>query len=122
MLAVHVDREQDRSAHLELVVPLFLALEPPAILMGDLNSTADDPQLSPLIDHPEVGSPLHESARQHGGPSPPADNIDWIFTKGLSTLSAELIENDASDHPILRVELQREKRDDTQQPNDEATP
>ncbi len=102
VLAVHVDREDDRQTQLELITALFLSLEAPAILMGDLNSPVGDPALAPLLNDPEIRSPLHDALAR----GLPADNIDWIFTRGLTTIAAELQENDGSDHPLLRVELE----------------
>lgn len=101
ILSTHLDREDDRETQLKLAIALFLSLEPPAVLMGDLNTTIDDPQLIALRNRPDVASPLHDVL----GDDLPADNIDWIFTRGLRTVSAELVENAASDHPVLRAEL-----------------
>lgn len=103
VLAVHVDREQDRLTHLDLVIPLFRALQPPAILMGDLNADAGEPPIAALVADPDIGSPLHDVL----GDSLLPGNIDWIFTRGLETVTAELIENDASDHPAVSATLRR---------------
>lgn len=100
-IVVHIDREQDRERQLDLILPLFLSLKSPSLLMGDLNTRASDPRLQKLLTNPDIRSPLHD----HLGEKLPADNIDWIFTSGLETLNAELIENEASDHPVLRAEL-----------------
>ncbi|HUQ68531.1 MAG TPA: endonuclease/exonuclease/phosphatase family protein [Planctomycetaceae bacterium] len=101
ILSTHIDREDDREMQLELVIALFLSLEPPAVLMGDLNTTIDDPQLTRLRERTDVASVLHDALPD----GPPADTIDWMFTRGLRTVSAELTENAASDHPVLRAEL-----------------
>lgn len=101
VLAVHIDREQDREVQLKLVTQLFLALESPAILMGDLNTTIDDPALQDLTQRPGVASPLHDAM----GNDVPAGTIDWMFTKGLSTVEADLFDTAASDHPMVRVKL-----------------
>jgi endonuclease/exonuclease/phosphatase family metal-dependent hydrolase len=39
------------------------------------------------------------------GARAPADRIDWIFTRGLETVSAGVEKNDASDHPMVWAEL-----------------
>jgi endonuclease/exonuclease/phosphatase family metal-dependent hydrolase len=101
VLSVHVDRERDRTLQLKTVIDLFLNLEKPCVLMGDLNTTADDSLLTSLMDQPEVQSPLHE---QLAGELP-SQNIDWIFTRGLKTISANLFENDGSDHPLVSADL-----------------
>lgn len=99
VLAVHLDREADRQRQLDLIVPLFLAMEGPAILMGDLNTLADEPRLQTLSSASQV-----ISVREHLTAAPP-DMIDWLFAKGLTIDAAELVENDVSDHPVLRVTL-----------------
>lgn len=101
VLAVHIDRENDRLPQLQSVIDLFLGLQPPCVLMGDLNSTASDPLLKELRLRPGVQSPLHEAL----GETTPNQSIDWIFTRGLKTISAELVENNASDHALLKAEL-----------------
>jgi endonuclease/exonuclease/phosphatase family metal-dependent hydrolase len=101
ILSVHIDREADRRRHLQAVIGLFLSLQEPCVLMGDLNSTADDPLISELRQHPGVHSPLHESL----GKAPHRQTIDWIFTRGLATVSAALVDNSSSDHPYLKAEL-----------------
>jgi endonuclease/exonuclease/phosphatase family metal-dependent hydrolase len=101
ILSAHIDREDDRVVQLELAIHLFLSLEPPVVLMGDLNTTIGDPQLAALFKTEGVASPLHDAL----GDAVPADTIDWMFTRGLRTVSAELVENSASDHPVLRAEL-----------------
>lgn len=102
ILSVHVDRERDRRSQLQTVIELFLNLKPPCVLMGDLNTTADDPLLVKLLEQPDVQSPLHNTL----GSALPSQNIDWIFTRGFQTRSAKLVENAASDHPLLQAELE----------------
>ena len=101
IIAVHIDREQDRRAQLESVIELFLGLQPPCVLMGDLNTAGSDSIIEKLRNKPGVRSPLHDDTEQEL----PEGNIDWIFTRGLRTVSARLIVNGASDHPVLRAEL-----------------
>ncbi len=101
IIAVHIDRENDRRHQLQTVIDLFLGLQAPCVLMGDLNTPAADPILEGLRQQPGVHSPLHESLSEALRTS----NIDWIFTRGLKTISAALVENTASDHPYLQAEL-----------------
>ena len=105
VLAVHVDREQDREAQLAQLVTLFQGLAEPAIFMGDLNSDPSDPRISELLTDPEVGCPL----KTMFGEQLPPENIDWMFTRGLTTIAVELTENSASDHPVLRATLERQR-------------
>jgi endonuclease/exonuclease/phosphatase family metal-dependent hydrolase len=101
IIAVHIDREDDRRSQLQSVIDLFLSLQEPCVLMGDLNTPATDPLLVGLRDQFGVRSPLHEFVAE----GPLTANIDWIFTRGLKTISAALVENTASDHPFLKAEL-----------------
>lgn len=98
ILGVHVDREQDRVPQLEIVSRLFLALEPPAILLGDLNTQSDDPALQTLLAAPDVIDPLSEVAESRG-------HIDWILARGLECRKIESVTGDASDHPAVRAEF-----------------
>lgn len=101
VIAVHVDSQQDRLRQLRTVIDLFLGLQKPCILMGDLNTTANDPLLIRLREEQDVSSPLHEIDSD----GLPAQTIDWIFARGLKTVSAELVTNTASDHPFLKAEF-----------------
>ena len=110
IVAVHIDRENDRRQQLQAVIELFLGLRKPCILMGDLNTIASDPLLEELLANHDVHSPLHESLEGHL----PSQNIDWIFTRGFRTISAKLVENTASDHPLWQAELAPEEGEDKQ--------
>jgi endonuclease/exonuclease/phosphatase family metal-dependent hydrolase len=105
IVAVHIDRENDRRHQLRTVIELFLGLQKPCLLMGDLNTIASDPLLEDLVAKHDVRSPLQESLEERL----PSQNIDWIFTRGLKTISVKLVENTASDHPVLKAELAAEE-------------
>ena len=103
ILGTHLDRNdpQDRVEQLQAVTGLFLSLAEPAILLGDLNSTADEPMMkSLLLQHDRVHDPLAEAI---GGDVLP--HIDWILTRGLTTVDAGIVDNRASDHPLVWAEL-----------------
>lgn len=106
-LVTHVNRNSDaeRETQLREVVALFLALQAPAVLMGDLNSTRDDPQIRALLAANGVSDALANCdgellEAQHAG------RIDWIFTRGMRTLAGGLIDRGASDHPLVWAELE----------------
>jgi endonuclease/exonuclease/phosphatase family metal-dependent hydrolase len=101
ILTTHIDVADDRVPQLQQVTRWFLALQPPVVLMGDLNTRGNDPLLLPLLATPGVHSALHEGIA--GGPPP--DTIDWVFHRGLETVSANVVDVDASDHPIVFAEL-----------------
>ncbi|HEY0981796.1 endonuclease/exonuclease/phosphatase family protein [Schlesneria sp.] len=104
VLSVHIDREKDRLHQLQAMIDLFLGLQPPCILMGDLNTIAGDPLLTSLLERPGVHSPLHESLPERLS----SQNIDWIFTRGLETVNVSLVQNTASDHPVVKGEFRLE--------------
>ena len=104
ILAVHVDSTRDRERQLELISDLFLSLDEPALLMGDLNSRRDDPTLLRLLTTVSV---IDVTAEAEPIDRPPERRIDWILTRGLKVVRAEVRDDGASDHPVVRAELIR---------------
>ncbi|HVX13290.1 MAG TPA: endonuclease/exonuclease/phosphatase family protein [Pirellulales bacterium] len=102
VVATHLDRNDPaaRGMQLEAAIDLFLALAEPVIFMGDLNTTADEKRLADLLSRRDVGDPLHDALRD-GTPR----HIDWILTRGLTTIDAGMVDNGASDHPLVWAEL-----------------
>lgn len=98
LLSVHVDSQDDRQRQLAAVIDLFLALKPPAILAGDLNTLADDPTLAALLARDDVSASL---------PAEPtlAPVIDWVIARGVALSEPTHDWNDASDHPVVRVRV-----------------
>lgn len=86
---------------LRTVSELFLALAEPAVLMGDMNSTADDPQIIAL----KNGEGVVDAVGMHDS-SASAGRIDWIFTRGLHSVDAGVEDHGASDHPLVWAELE----------------
>jgi endonuclease/exonuclease/phosphatase family metal-dependent hydrolase len=101
LIVTHLDRVRDRKAQLEVVIQKFLALPPPAILMGDLNTTADDPQLARLLATPGVVDCVADGL---AGKAP--KRIDWIIARGLRAVSAGIEDEGASDHPLVWAEVE----------------
>jgi endonuclease/exonuclease/phosphatase family metal-dependent hydrolase len=102
VLLTHLDSRdaQRRQEQLRIVGDLFLSLAPPAILMGDMNTLPDDPQLNELLGKPGV-----VDAVAAGMDVPPPRRIDWILTRGLQTVAAGCEDRGASDHPLYWAEL-----------------
>jgi endonuclease/exonuclease/phosphatase family metal-dependent hydrolase len=98
VLITHVDRFTDRKNQLRIIIAMFLSLNEPAILMGDLNSNADDEQLRALL----ATKGVRDVTNGHGG-------VDWIITRGLRTIRAGIHETDASDHPMIWAQLRLDK-------------
>ncbi len=104
LLSVHVDSQSDRERQLQAVLALFTGLQAPAILIGDLNSDREDPQLKSLLARPDVVDPLKDAPGGARGRLP----IDWILARGFRSRSGQFIDNDASDHPAAVAELELE--------------
>lgn len=100
VIVTHIDRTGDREQQLKTVASLFAALEEPAILMGDMNTSRSDPFIKTRLDSGEwkdcVGPFLSKD---------PEGRIDWIFGRGIKSVTGGLIENGASDHPCLWSEI-----------------
>jgi len=93
-----LDRRQNQ---LRAAGELFLSLAEPAILMGDLNSRANDEQLRRILDAPGVIDALST-----GGASSDPGRIDWILTRGLKVVTSGATDTGASDHPFVWAELE----------------
>ena len=103
VLATHVTQRdpRDRQMQLKAVIELFLSLEEPAILLGDLNSLVDSPTIRELAARPGVDEPVGRLAD-----SPPKGRVDWIFTRGLHCTAAGVCDEGVSDHPLYWVEIE----------------
>ena len=102
VLATHIDRVKDRTHQLQATVSLFLSLAEPAILMGDLNTEATDPQIQRLLAVNGVCDAVAQANKNHA----PEKRIDWIFTRGLRCVTAGYVSTIASDHPVVWAELE----------------
>jgi len=102
IVVTHIDRSDDRerAEQLRTVGELFLALETPAILLGDMNTDASEPALRKLLETPDVRDPLREKL----GDAAPR-RIDWVLVRGLETVDAGHVQTGASDHPHVWAEL-----------------
>ncbi|HLA86312.1 MAG TPA: endonuclease/exonuclease/phosphatase family protein [Thermoguttaceae bacterium] len=103
ILAVHATQRdvRDRRVQLRAVIQLFLALQEPAILLGDLNATPDDPAIRDLLARPDVEDPVGRLAD-----SPPPGRVDWIIVRGLRCVTAGVRDEGVSDHPLYWAELE----------------
>jgi endonuclease/exonuclease/phosphatase family metal-dependent hydrolase len=101
VLATHIDRGADRDRQLAAVFDLFRSLEAPAVLIGDLNSTADHPPLAALLAEPGV----LDAVAAKLGPASQTGRVDHILARGLTVQDAGVVETTASDHPHVWAEL-----------------
>jgi endonuclease/exonuclease/phosphatase family metal-dependent hydrolase len=100
ILITHLDKNQYQKTQLRAVIKMFLALDPPAVLMGDLNARQTDSQIRSLLARPGVVDPIGEVLGDQD-----LSRVDWILARGLLTVAAGTIDLGASDHPCLWAEL-----------------
>ena len=100
ILLTHIERE-DRESQLRTVIGKFLSLPEPCILMGDLNSPGDDPQIRDLLSNPNVVDSIHAAL----GKDDP-ERIDWIFARGMKAITGGMRPKGVSDHPFFWVDLE----------------
>lgn len=101
VLLTHLDRKADRQTQLQAVARLFLAMPEPCLLLGDLNSGEEDAGIQELLTTAGVRDPVKDCL---GAATP--RRIDWILSRGLRGVQAEVCDHGASDHPCFRVELE----------------
>lgn len=99
ILLTHIDRSKDQAGQIRMGARLFDSLAEPALLLGDLNATSDNPEVRNLLARPGVHDCITEG---HGQPR---NRIDWILAKGLKTVAGGQIANGASDHPMYWVDV-----------------
>jgi len=101
-IVVHAVRKdpRQRDAELRAIKEIFLAAQPPAVLLGDLNAGPEDPALRPILDAPGVVDALA------GAPGVPNARIDWILLRGLKAVRAGMVDQGASDHPLFWAEVE----------------
>jgi endonuclease/exonuclease/phosphatase (EEP) superfamily protein YafD len=105
LLAVHIDKDLEQDTHdkqIRTMFDLFLSMQEPAILMGDLNEVGTHPEFVRLLAMPGVHNALAGIPR----PTIKSNPIDWIFTRGFRTVHAEWRSTSSSDHPVACAELQ----------------
>lgn len=100
VLATHIDSTGDRESQLRSAIAMFLSLDAPAVLMGDLNSHPDDPQLAALRGIQGVVDCLAAA-----GANAPARQLDWIFVREMECRGAGIVETGGSDHPLVWAEV-----------------
>lgn len=102
VVVTHIDRSDDRERREQLrtAADYFLALSPPAVLMGDLNSDSSEREIQRLIEAPDVVDPLGDKL----GLKTPR-RIDWILARGVESVDAGMTQVGPSDHPHVWAEL-----------------
>ena len=100
IMVTHLDRRDIRTMQLHYVLDRFQQYSK-AVLMGDLNSMADDPQLTALLTDPvnqdAIGTHLNETDDP--------ERVDWIIVRGLNVISCGFNPRGPSDHPCYWVDV-----------------
>jgi len=103
VMVTHLDRSPIRDQQLRYVIREFNQYRR-AILMGDLNTSGDNPQLQGLIkDHNAI-----DAIDAALGDEQPKAKGDWIITRGFRVLDGGMIPAGVSDHPYFWVDLKIE--------------
>lgn len=103
VLVTHVTRSNDRERRIQLesVLDLFGRLEPPAILLADLNTPPGDPQMRKFLFRSDAVDALRQGGLEV------AERVDWILIRGLECLESQRVATEASDHPLFTATLRR---------------
>jgi len=101
ILQTHLTRGKDRAAQLQSVLAIFRSLKAPAVLMGDLNTSARDAELADLLKEAGVQDAVGSVHPETGD-----GRIDWIIVRGARVKDAGVVETGASDHPLHWAELE----------------
>lgn len=101
VLVTHIARSNDRERQIQLetVLNLFTKLDPPAILLADLNTPPDAVRMDRFLAENRVVDAIAE-----GGNSG-SNRVDWILVRGLDCLGSTRIDTEASDHPLFTAVL-----------------
>lgn len=97
----HLHTRQGRELQLQAVLQEFTS-HSRAILVGDFNTTANDPILAAALEQPDVCDAIAEL----GLDDKESQRIDWILTKGFKAIDGHMLEKGVSDHPYYQVNLQ----------------
>jgi len=101
VIMTHVGKKSDRAEQFKVVEEKFMSLPEPCILMGDMNTRPYDPLVVDLLAK-GVEDPVGQRLTY------PRDRVDYIFTRGVKWTDAGLVENTASDHPLVWLEIEGE--------------
>lgn len=101
ILFTHLHPRAARGLQLQTVLDRFSSYSP-AVLLGDLNTPREDPQLARLLGEQEIVDAIRVGLDDQD----PDDRIDWIITKGLQIEASGMTDIGVSDHPYYWVEVQ----------------
>ena len=104
LINTHLHTGRGQNEQLSEVLYEF-AIHPTAILMGDFNMMADNPQLIELLTTEQNNLQVIDAIAQAGLDIHNPTRIDWILTKGFDVIGGSMLEKGVSDHPYYQVEL-----------------
>ena len=99
VLISHVERGHDHESQLRAVLGLFQLLAPPAILLGDMNTTQIEPQMKQILAIPGVVDAIGQTIPTV------APHVDWILLRGLHTTQGKMQPKGVSDHPFFQADI-----------------
>jgi endonuclease/exonuclease/phosphatase family metal-dependent hydrolase len=102
VVVTHIDRKGDHDRQLAAALAFFRGLEPPVVLLGDLNATLDHPRIAGIVAEPGV-----VASNGWHPPQAAAGVVDWILARGFRAVRAERCRSAASDHARIALELER---------------
>lgn len=100
VLFTHLNRGDGRDEQLERVMREFLKYFP-AVLMGDLNMSRNEPAMLEYLVRDDITDALGETLDDDD----PA-RIDWILCRGVKPLRGGVIDSGASDHPLYWCDIE----------------
>jgi len=104
LLITHLDRGAIRQYQLKDVLSEFTRYDR-AILIGDLNTNRNDPQLAELLSSGDALDSIHQAI----GDADVGYRIDWIITRGFDVVDGGSTPAGVSDHPFYWVDLRISK-------------
>ena len=97
---------EERRSAADTVLALAKDVKTPLVLMGDLNSTPDDPVIRSLkTELTDAAAALHREEPTFSSDAPER-RIDFIFLKGCKPLEIHTVQKIASDHFALTAEIE----------------
>lgn len=106
LFLTHLDRGEIRDAQLSYVINKFKQCDNHCILIGDLNSTRKEPQLTELLKANNTIDAINVALESNGT----MGEIDWIIVKGFKVVDGGHTPKGISDHPLYWVELELRER------------
>ena len=104
IINTHLHTGRGQNEQLSEVLQEF-SFHSKAILFGDFNTRADNPQLLELLNLGENNTEVNDAIANASLDLGNAHRIDWILTKGFDVLDGAILQKGISDHPYYQVEL-----------------